>query len=256
MRSYRRRPPPNGPWATWAWKDIGAVNSPGKVWSAAGGLRVESGGAEIGGVADSFTFVSRKVNGDFEIMSRILSLQMASPDSTAGLMVRANDTEPGAANVFVGVLADRMKGGFLSARGANGAAAATAVMDVGIRDGQWLRITRTGKTITAYRSTQLKVNSTKIGSVEIDFPVEVVAGLAVASRNPTRPTVTELGTLRVHNLGSQATTKDWALEEMGPGGAVATHGAEGLTLAGLGGRCRSSTIRASTPSRRQRVSRC
>jgi hypothetical protein len=150
-------------------------------------------------------------------------------------MVRANDTEPGAANVFLGVLADRMKGGFLSSRNASGAAAVTAVMDVGIRDGQWLRITRTGRTFTAYRSTQLRVNWTKVGSVEIDLPAEVVVGLAVASRNPMRPTVTELSALRLHNLGSQATTRDWTLDEMGSAaGGVATYDAEGLKLAGLG----------------------
>ena len=168
---------------------------------------MESGGAEIGGVADSFTFVSRKVTGDFELLSRIQSLQMASPDSTAGLMVRANDTEPGAANCLRGRAGRPDEGGLPQRSHRQRGGASTAVMDVGIRDGQWLRLTRTGRTITAYRSTQLRVNWTRIGSVDVDFPAEVVAGLAVASRNPTRPTVTELTTLRMHNLGSQATTR-------------------------------------------------
>jgi regulation of enolase protein 1 (concanavalin A-like superfamily) len=228
-------PAPNGPWPTWASKDIGAVASPGKVWSSMSGLRVESGGAAIGGVADSFHFVSRKVGGDFEIVSRVQSLQMASPESTAGLMVRANDTEPGAAAVYLGILADRTKGGVLLQRSAGGAAAVTAVSDVGLRDGQWLRITRRGRTFSAYRSAGLRVNWTRVGSVDLDLPAEVSVGLAVASKNPARSTVSEVGALRLHNLDSQPATRDWTLDELGAAaGGTATHEADGLKLAGIG----------------------
>jgi regulation of enolase protein 1 (concanavalin A-like superfamily) len=198
-------------------------------------MRVESGGRDIGGVADSFHFVNRKVSGDFELETRIQSLQMASPESTAGLMVRADDTDPGAAAVFAGILADRTRGGLLLHRGATGAAAVTAVSDVGLRDGQWLRLTRTGRTFTAYRSAQPRLNWTRVGSVDVDLPAEVVVGFAVASKNPNRPTTSEVNTLRLHNLGSQAATTGWTLEELGgAGGGLAVHEAGGLKLAGTG----------------------
>ena len=227
-------PAPNGPWAGWESKDIGQAPRPGRVWSGLGGLRVESNGLDIGGTADSFHFVSRKVSGDFELLTLVRSLQMASPDSTVGLMIRADDTEAGAVNVFAGVLADRTKGGAIVQRSAAGAAAVTAVQDVGTRDGQWLRLVREGRRFTAYRSTQLRVNWTRIGSVEVDLPVEVRAGLAVASRHPQRATVTEIAALRLHNLDSQPATRGWTLEEMGPpAGASAIYEADGLKVAGL-----------------------
>jgi regulation of enolase protein 1 (concanavalin A-like superfamily) len=231
-------PPPNGPWPTWVSRDIGMVASPGRVWSGAGPpLRIQSGGTDIGGVADSFHFVSRQVAGDFEIVARIGSLQMASPDSTAGLMVRASEDDPAAANVFVGVLADRTKGGVLLQRSRSGEAAVTVVTDVGVRDGQWwLRLTRKGRTLTAYRSAMYRLNWTRIGSVDIDLPAEVVAGLAVASRNPDRPTVSEVTALRLQNLDSQPATRSWAFDEIGSVavGGIATHVGDGLELAGLG----------------------
>ena len=183
-------PPPNGPWPHWESKDIGQMRVPSRVWSDLHEVRVESGGLDIGGAADSFHFVSRKVSGDFEILLRVNSLQMASPESTAGLMVRADDSDAGAVNVFLGVFADRLRGGALMHRASTGAPTMTAFRDTGVRDGnQWLRLVRQGRTFTAYRSTSLREKWTRIGAVDLDLPSEARAGLAVASRTPQRPTV-------------------------------------------------------------------
>jgi hypothetical protein len=47
-------------------------------------MTVRAGGAEIGGAADGFHFVSQKVRGDFELLARVRSLQMVDPESKAG----------------------------------------------------------------------------------------------------------------------------------------------------------------------------
>jgi regulation of enolase protein 1 (concanavalin A-like superfamily) len=226
--------PPNGPIAPWAAKDIGAMGPQREeVRSGVNLMTVRSGGMDVGGTADSFQYVSQKVRGDFEIVARVRSLQMSDPEAKAGIMVRANDTDAGAANVFLAVLADPMKGGLLQYRAAAAGPTAPGAPDTGVRAGQWLRITRKGRTFTAYRSSA-RLSWTKVGAVDLDLPPEVSAGIAVAARSPMAATTAEIDGLRLQNLETQPATKDWILEEMaGIGGSAVWNGTT-LAFSGLG----------------------
>jgi hypothetical protein len=226
--------PANGPIAPWASKDIGA---PGmqreEVRSSLGQMSIRAGGLDVGGAADSFQLVSQKVRGDFDLVGRVRSLQMVDPETKAGLMVRANDSDPGAANVFLAVVGDPMKGGFLQARAVAAGPTTPGAPDSGVRAGQWLRLTRQGRTFTAYRSAT-RLTWTKVGSADLDLPVEVFAGVAVAARSATLATTAEIDGLRVENLDTQPLTRDWALDELGGVGATALWNGTTLTLSGLG----------------------
>lgn len=220
----------NGPLAPWTARAVGAPPPAGDVRSNTGVMVVRAGGLEINGLADSFQFVSQKVRGDFELLGRVRSLQLADPESKAGLMVRAGD-EPGAANVFLAVLADPIKGGLLQARLAAGGPTSAGATDTGVRAGAWLRITRRGRTFTAHRSTARLV-WTKVGSVDLDLPPELSVGVAVSARSTMATTVAEIDALRV--AAFDGPTRDWTLEEMGGMGASAQATGNGLTLSGLG----------------------
>jgi regulation of enolase protein 1 (concanavalin A-like superfamily) len=220
----------NGPLAPWTARAVGAPPPAGDVRSNTGVMVVRAGGAEVNGTADSFQWVSQKVRGDFDLLGRVRSLQLADPESKAGLMVRAGD-EPGAANVFLAVLADPMKGGLLQSRAAAGGPTSPGGMDTGVRAGAWLRLTRRGRTFTGYRSAARLV-WTKVGSVDLDLPPELSAGVAVSARSATATTVAEIDALRL--AAFEGATRDWSLEEMTGMGASAQGTGTGLALSGLG----------------------
>jgi hypothetical protein len=226
--------PPNGPIAPWVTRDVGAVGMQHEeVRSSLGVMTVRSGGTDVGGTADSFQYLSQKVRGDFELVARVRSLQMVDPDTKAGIMVRANDTDAAAANVFLAVLADPMKGGLLQYRAVGGGATTPGTPDVGVRAGQWLRITRQGRTFTAYRSAA-RLTWTRVGSVDLDLPPELSAGIAVAAKSAMAATTAEIDGLRLQNLENQPATRDWTVEEMGGIGASAVWNGATLAFSGLG----------------------
>jgi hypothetical protein len=226
--------PPNGPIAPWAAKDIGAAGMQREeVRSSLGVMTVRSGGMEIGGTADSFQYISQKVRGDFELLARVRSLQFVDPDTKAGIMVRANDTEPGAANFFLAVLGDPMRGGLFQYRAAAAGPTTLGPTDTGVRANQWLRITRKGRTFTAYRSAS-RLAWTRVGSADLDLPPELSAGIAVSARNAMQATTAEIDGLRLQNLESQPATKDWSLEELGSIGGSAIWNGTTLAFSGLG----------------------
>ncbi len=226
--------PANGPFAPWTAADVGAAGTvKSEVRSSPTLISVRAAGMDVGGTADSFHFVSSKAHGDFDLLARVRSLQMVAPDSKAGIMVRASATDPAAANVFLAVLADPTKGGQLQVRATTGATTTTFGPDPGVRPGQWLRLTRRGRTLTAARSST-RLDWTKVGSADIDLPAEVAVGIAVASRSATAATTAEVDGLRVADLAGQPATRDFTLDEIAVMGASATWAGGTLTLSGLG----------------------
>ena len=226
--------PPTGPIPPWTAADIGMVGMPrGEVRASTNLVSVRAAGMDIGGTVDSFHFVSQKAHGDFEVLTRVRSLQMVNPDSKAGIMVRASDTDPAAANVFLTVLADPMRGGQLQVRATSGAETSVFGPDTGVRAGQWLRLTRRGRTFTASRSAS-RLDWIKVGSADLDLPAEVTVGLAVAAKNARTATTAEFDGLRVADLASQPATRDWILDEIATMGASAIWNGGALTVSGHG----------------------
>jgi hypothetical protein len=217
--------------APWAGKDIGNVGAVRGEARGGGIITLRAGGTDLLGAADGFYFLSQRVRGDFEIVARVRSLQLADPETRAGIMVRANDTDPGAPNVCLCVVADPMRGGTFQYRAAAAAATTVGPADPGVRAGQWLRLTRKGRTIATYRSGN-RLNWLRVGSVDLDLPVDVVAGVAVTARNAAMATTAEVDALRLQNLDGQAATRDWMLDDLGGIGASAVYNGATLTLSG------------------------
>ena len=71
---------------------IGNPSPAGAVTAVAGGYNVTGGGADIGGVADSFQFHYQSLVGDFDVSIRLDGLSLSDAWSKAGLMARENTT--------------------------------------------------------------------------------------------------------------------------------------------------------------------
>src|SRR5260370_18465282 len=67
------------PSSSWRNEDIGSVSVGGSASWNAGVLRVEGSGTNIAGDSDAFHFVYRCVQGDSEIVTRVLQVQPVAP---------------------------------------------------------------------------------------------------------------------------------------------------------------------------------
>jgi hypothetical protein len=219
---------------TWVWNDIGlAATEKGSVRFTSGTAVAMAAGTGLDGPADSFGFLSDKLHGDGEILGRIRTLQMADPRTTAGVMIRADGT-PGAASVFLGVLADSARGGRVIVRRTAGAAAEALAPDQQLRAGQFLRIRRTGKRFTFYRSAD-RLAWVKLGAVDVDMPVDVQAGIAVSAGKAGSVATTEIDQLRALEVDASAAAAGFDLEPLFLGlGARASVAGGAVTMAANG----------------------
>jgi hypothetical protein len=218
----------------WTVQDIGDVGTPGRLVVSSQGVLLQGGGSDIGGTADSFVFAFRKLKGDGEIVARPRSVQRADARSSAGVMVRASGTDPAAASVFLGLLADPLMGGQVVTRSSAGQAAVAAQPDPQVRN-QFLRLRREGRRFTVARSTD-RLAWVKMGSFEIDMPEEVAIGVAVTARSAAQPTMAEFDLVRLLATDPVAARQGWELETLGFAGTLPAAAIDGdrVSISGLG----------------------
>jgi hypothetical protein len=163
----------------WRFTDVGDVGLAGRASQSNGTFAVAGAGSDIWGTADSFAAVTQSIAGEAHISARVVGEQNTNPFAKAGVMV--GDLSPSSARVildakpdgwieFMARLADGMPMSYLS-----GAAASFPV---------YLRLTRTRAGVEGAFSADGS-NWTTVGSVQIQLPSTVNAGLAVTSHDPT-----------------------------------------------------------------------
>ena len=173
--------------AGWANQDIGGVAISGATSFASNTFTLSGSGADVWGTADEFHFAYRQLSGDGTIVARVASLQNVDQWTKAGVMLRQSLT-PGSAHAFMLVTpAGSTKGMAFQRRTATDSSSTHTAGGDGAAP-VWVRLTRSGDTITAYRSPD-GVTWTAVGSDTIPMTATVYAGLAVNS----------------HNAGAQAT---------------------------------------------------
>jgi regulation of enolase protein 1 (concanavalin A-like superfamily) len=182
---------------------IGDPEPQGNVSTAGNGFVITSGGADIWGMKDEFTFVYFEHTGDFDIAARIAGLTPANLYTKAGLMARA-DLTADCRHIFFQVFPDnrarnhnnggyefqyrQLKGGEMKAiypASAEGAPAFPVSYP-----NTWIRLQRTGDAFTGYYSTD-GLNWKTYTSFRLDLPLKVWLGLAVTSHNTTETTTAE-----------------------------------------------------------------
>jgi regulation of enolase protein 1 (concanavalin A-like superfamily) len=165
--------------AGWANQDIGDTRSLGSTTHAAGKFTVIGSGADIWGTADSFHFASRTLTGDGQIVARLTSEQNTNTYAKAGVMIRAGR----AAGDAMVILDIRPGGGveFMKRASAGGSVSFVAGATQALPG--WLRLVRSGSTVTASVSAD-GVTWRTVGSTTATFGTSVYVGLAVTSHSP------------------------------------------------------------------------
>ncbi len=132
--------------AAWTSQDIGAVTGAGSTTEDHGTFLVSASGAGITGTADEFRFVHQPLAADGEILCRVTSLDFSSEASKTGVMLRDGVTAD-APFAFAGITAGQ---GLVFLSRATAATAVTSLATVnGVSAPCWVRLTRTGGSITA-----------------------------------------------------------------------------------------------------------
>src|SRR6185503_16493947 len=65
------------------------------------GLTLTGSGADIWNAADEFHYAWRTLSGDFEVLTRVTSIDPVNPWTKAGLMVRRTATDAGSPHVSI-----------------------------------------------------------------------------------------------------------------------------------------------------------
>jgi hypothetical protein len=169
-------PTPTSLAAPWTSLDIGPVGAAGSASTLNGVFTVNGSGADIWGTADAFNFVYQPISGDGTIVARVTGEQHPDDYAKAGVMWREALT-PGSAHVILDVRPDGTIE-FMSRSTAGGAtsfiAGVTQTFPV------WLKLSRSGTTVTGYVSSDGSAWS-RIGTAGVSPTTSWFAGLAVTS---------------------------------------------------------------------------
>jgi hypothetical protein len=250
-----RGDPGPAPPAPWRAQDIGdAVIAQGLSMSGPNAFYYRFGGREIGGTADSFYFAYQPVKGDFEFFIKIGSI-LGDPTAQVGVMARAS-LQPGSPHVTLAVLAGDGAGGQFLVRSAQGGM--TSVQAQASVKPSWLRLVRSGKTITAFRSDSNAPGSwTRVASADLDLPVEMFVGTAMAARAGREAGGVELDDCLLNNLAADPATAGWLHDDIGAVGGTVMYGDGKFAVSGWGepptAKILRFTIGFRTPAGNQRV---
>jgi regulation of enolase protein 1 (concanavalin A-like superfamily) len=157
-------------------QDVGDVQTVGSSTYTDGVYTINGSGVDIGGTADSFQFAYSLVSSDGDFITRLVDTNAVK----AGLMIRASLTasSPMAMvmlNDNMARFADRPDNGNF-ANYTNGPTVNNTPV--------WLRLNKSGDTITAYSSVD-GVNWTNIGSASVTYGAQYYVGFAVTSWSST-----------------------------------------------------------------------
>jgi regulation of enolase protein 1 (concanavalin A-like superfamily) len=139
---------------------------------------VTGAGADIWGTADAFRYVYQPLTGDGQIVARVASVQYTAAWVKAGVMIRA-DLTPGSPHGMMMVTPG--KGNNFQRRIVSGGTS-TSTAGLLVTAPYWVKLTRTGTSISAYQSADGNSWSL-VGTEAIAMPSTVFIGLAVSSHS-------------------------------------------------------------------------
>jgi hypothetical protein len=144
---------------------------------------IAGGGADIWNTADAFRYVSRWVNADMEIVARVVQIEDTHRYAKAGVMLREKFTAD-SAHVILDVKPD---GGieFMTRQVTGGLTSYVAGASVSLPVSVWLKLTRSGATVTGSFSTN-GYTWTQVGSITTSMGPLARVGMAVTSHENTR----------------------------------------------------------------------
>ncbi|MFD0894986.1 heparin lyase I family protein [Luteolibacter ambystomatis] len=161
----------------WSGKDIGSPTLGGFGRESSGTYILSGSGSGLDSTSDGFFFASQTLSGDGEIKARLVNMG-TNGNPLAGVMVRETSAT-GSKYYFCG----RNTAGTMHSkwRGSTGGSVSTTVVGTDATP-VWVRITRVGDTLTAYKSTNGTTWST-ISTHTVAMAGEISIGLVSTSRN-------------------------------------------------------------------------
>jgi N-acetylneuraminic acid mutarotase/regulation of enolase protein 1 (concanavalin A-like superfamily) len=192
--------PPSSPFAD---SDIGSVGMIGSAaTNANGSITVTGGGGDIWNDADAFNFAYEPLVGDGSIVTQITSQQNTSSWAKAGVMIReslASDSR------FAMLALTPGNGVTFQARSATHTTPTLTTKSASIDI--WLKLTRTGNSITGSISTDDK-NWTTVGSATIPMVNNVFVGFSVTAHDNTKLSSATFSNISVTPAGT--TSSAWS----------------------------------------------
>jgi len=213
------------PSAGWTCQDVGDPVLPGQAaFDPDGSIAVTGAGDDIWGEADQFHYCHQALEGDGEIIARVVAQGITDDWAKAGLMIK---TAPEEGADYVAAMTTPSEGVHLQ----TGFDTDVDGPDTGAP--VWLRLVRTGSTVTAFHSDDGTVWE-PFASAELEGPATV--GLFVTSHDGSEWSTAVFDSVVVKDT-APAVPEGWTCEDVGnpkvPGDAV--FDAEGtVTVTGAG----------------------
>ena len=171
-------PPPTTTLPTpWVGGDVGAPALAGSSTYTNGVFTVNGAGIDIWGGDDQFQFVHQTLTGDGQIIARVTTEENTDPWAKAGVMIKQSAT----AGSPYALLAVTPTNGVALQSGFDKSTQAAAIAP----PNAWLKLTRTGTTITGYTSTN-GLTWTTVGSTTVALGSTAEIGLFVTAHNSTQ----------------------------------------------------------------------
>lgn len=176
----------------WNGQDIGNPPLAGSDSQSNGIWTIAGSGADIGGTADQFHFVSQPLVADGGIRAQVLSQTNTNSAAKAGLMLRQSTN---ASSLFYGVFVTPQKGIVVLARTKTGGGVSTIASLSGVAP-VYLQVQRSGNVLTAYTSSD-GVTWTPVPNSSVTFSVSgtLLAGMAVTSHTTTKVNTATFGSV-------------------------------------------------------------
>lgn len=196
----------------WSSGDIGFVGGSGASATNTAGFTLIGSGAGVNATNDAGQYAWQPVAGDVTITARVTAIQNTGPNALAGVMLRSSQ---GASvpDVMVGFNPAAQSVQFQSRTNA-GTGAIVVNGSSGLAAPYWVRLTRSGNTITGYSSPDGNT-WTEQGSINLPLDPVVDVGLVVTSGNNNF-----LNTATFDNVTLSGTTSplpiplaEWKLDE-------------------------------------------
>ncbi|MFT3683012.1 MAG: IPT/TIG domain-containing protein [Ferruginibacter sp.] len=171
--------PPKPLPAPWKYGDIGVIAAGGSSAFSNDTFTVSGSGADIYGTSDGFQYAYQQVSGDVTITAKVNAVENTNVWAKAGLMIRESLTG-NAANAALVITPSN--GINFQYRNATGGATSNAGGN-SITTPYWLRLVRSGNTITAYYSADGLTWTLSTAPVYIPMGSAAYVGMAVTSHS-------------------------------------------------------------------------
>ena len=160
----------------WEAQDVGTVGIAGSTTVSGSTATVRGAGSDVWGTRDEFHYVYTTLDGDGSITARVATLSGPDAWTKAGVMIR-HTLDAGSPHAFM--LVSLGKGLAFQRRTVVGGTSTHTAGGAGTAP-RWVRLTRTGQTLTAAVSTN-GTTWTTVGEDALSMTGPVYVGLAVSS---------------------------------------------------------------------------